>query len=59
MGLRLCDGDSLGTQEVERPPWEAGTRGIEGQQIKRAQYIVIVNYRLWESETGFGIAIAL
>jgi hypothetical protein len=40
MWLWLCDGDSLRTQEVERPPWEAGTRGLEAQQTKRAQYVL-------------------
>jgi hypothetical protein len=32
--LWLCDGDSLGTHEGERPAWEAGTRGLKGQQAE-------------------------
>jgi hypothetical protein len=27
--LWMCSGDSSGTQEMERPPLEAGTRGLE------------------------------
>jgi hypothetical protein len=38
--LWLCDGDSSGTQEGERPPWEAGTRGLEGQQYKTTQCVL-------------------
>jgi hypothetical protein len=37
--LWLCDGDSSRTQKGERPPWEAGTRGLEGQQTKRIQRV--------------------
>jgi hypothetical protein len=37
--LWLCNGDSSGTQDGERPPWEAGTRGLEGQQIKRTRCV--------------------
>jgi hypothetical protein len=37
--LWLCDGEISGTQEEERPPWEVGTRGLEGQQTKRINYM--------------------
>jgi hypothetical protein len=44
--LWLCDGDSSGTQEGERPPREAGTRGLEGQQTKGLN---AVHYRAYKS----------
>jgi hypothetical protein len=33
--------DSSGTQEGERPPLEAGTRGPERQQLKRTQCVLL------------------
>jgi hypothetical protein len=35
--LWLYAADISGKQEGERPPWEPGTRELEGQQAKRAQ----------------------
>jgi hypothetical protein len=37
--LWLSGGGISGTQEGKLQPWEAGTRRLEGQQIKRAQCV--------------------
>jgi hypothetical protein len=38
--LWLWDGSSSGTQEGERPPLEASTRGlVKGQQTKKTQFV--------------------